>query len=380
MKAAAALDQPHTTAASHPLRSRDINRPIPETAPNNKNVEPAHIDAMRQQVYTSATTNVPSCGRSHASNKLLDVGQQATGHDDLEGAETSGIQMSLALAPTGDLHHHESQRSGGCEQVFAHHHEEVGPESLLHADAQMPHTGYANCNNQLDGERHFQVQPPSRPQSAMSNTAKQRLRPLAAEDLQPQGVSEALVVRHKHPMKVQKSKGGQSYIGGGAKSHPRLLETTNEQQDPLSAITGFRDFIQYLPRIEETLHDYGKQKEVLGSQQVEIAKLNSSTMESSKQIKRLEEEKSALAAKIKKFTEISARYKTHMNDVVNAQKHLLAESNKIKAESLRVREESKAALKAHEDRESHVNMLRNLIYQAKSVRPPIEKLEECKYL
>jgi chromosome segregation ATPase len=228
------------------------------------------------------------------------------------------------------------------------------------------------------------------------------VRPLVADELVPQGVPEYPILHFKQPMKVQKPNSGPTQIAQRFKSNPEHINQRTNSTSTASSIQAFR---QNLVQMEEALDDYEYQKSLIESQQgelhcqaaklqsqqrelesqqsilesrqAEITELKLATAESNKQVKCLEEEKAALTVKVKKFTEICARYKAHMNDVVVAQTHLMSESSKIKENSAKIREESKAILKVHGDRESHESKLRSLINHAKSIRPPVERMVEC---
>lgn len=391
MKSTPALNQHRASAASHPLQSMDTNGSIPHPTSTNWTSEPYKVDGFTGQGNMSKpfqTATGASCRRESLSSSHHNPGkaQAATIRHNVHGGEKPGVQEDSMLPPPAGSHHGENQTDWAQvpppgpsrEQLLAPHHRNVDGEISPPEAAQTSHIDAAIHWNQVGTETNDQLQPPSqpnsRPQSALSNTAKVRARPLVLDDLLPQGVAEAAVLSTIHPMKIQKSSGGMSR---GVKLHP---QANTHQQDPLATVSGLRSYLQNLPGIEQALKEYVDQKAVLESQQAEIEKLNLSNKESKEQIQLLQDEKVALAAKVKRFTEISARYKAHMNDVVQAQKHLMDERKKIKTESAEVREQSKAALKAHADRQNHENTLRQLIIKTRDIRPPAEKLEECKEL
>ena len=240
------------------------------------------------------------------------------------------------------------------------------------------HAEPGTCLNAVEGgyhQLHTPSQPQSRPQSAMSNTSKMRSRPLTAEDLRPEGVSEPAILSAKHSTKVQKSLTGPAPITWAIKS-PQMLII--DQHTPLTDVHGIRDFTQHLSGIQQALQDFEDQKAILETRQKDIDRLNISNAESSKEIQRLEKDNVALSAKIKKLVELSARYKAHMNDVVQAQKHLMQEHKNIQTESFQIRKESKAALQALAEREKHEMRLRSLLSCAKEKLHSVEKMQERK--
>jgi hypothetical protein len=319
------------------------------------------------------------------SHKGLDKTQAAaTTQDDPDGSGNPDIQKNTAEScPAAPEHHIENggerdQCSPPPRQGLNPDHRDQVEEAVSPGFVHGSHIGTAIPGNPVDigSDPYFQPpsEPQSRPQSALSNTARTRSRPLVTDGHQTTGVSEAGALNNKHPMKVQKSSRDSSRNTRSMNLHSQV--DTN-YQNPLGAISSLRAFFHFLPGVEEALKGFEVQQSVLESQQAEINKLSRTTQESKKQIQSLLQEKMTLTAKIKKFTEISAKYKAHMNDVVLAQKHLMNESKEFKIESAKIREEAKAALKARADREIIENRIKILIRGVKDMRPSTEKLELC---
>ena len=125
-------------------------------------------------------------------------------------------------------------------------------------------------------------------------------RPLSANELRTQGVFESSALQSKHQMKVKKSKGSHGHVDHGIVSNLEL----SEQLHPTGVASFFRSFVQNAVTFEEIMKNYELHKGLLESQHLEIERLNSSTDQLKSQIQRLEEEKIALNAKLKKMTEI----------------------------------------------------------------------------
>jgi hypothetical protein len=381
MKSISAPTQ-HASAASHPLQSLDVNR---STSTNQ--VSASHkTDVFTGQGNMSGQVQNATSASSHrqvlspSHNNPINV-QAAEMREKHQVGEPPGVQVNTMLPPPAALHHNDGPNEWAQvppsgpprEQVLAPDHEDVDGEVSTFEAAHDSLTETALNGNWVDNESNNQFQPPSqphsRPQSALSNTAKARAaRSLTSDEPHTQGVTESVVLGNGHPMRVQKPAGG---INRRAKSNQKA---STQAQIPKLTADGLRAFQQFMPGIAEVLQECEDQKTILESQQAEIKKLNLSNNESKKQIENLNNDKVILTAKIKKFTEISAKYKAHMNDVVQAQKYLMAEQNEIRTQAATLHEQSKAALKvvANEDR------LRQLIHIAREERPSAEKFKESK--
>ena len=399
---------------SHPLQSVDINRRLHGRDSSNHTRKLSNGNDIGPQDETKApldtTIDVPR-SQPHVLLCPQNSVQQATVHDNPAPAGGFGLQENTIIPIATNWHHNEAQRewsqiSDQQEQTLLHNGPEDGKETLYRQGNNEAQISIVDLRSQSDRGLHHTLPPlsrsPSRSRSVLSNTARPMVRPLVIDELVPEGIPEYQVLHLKQPMRVQKSNDSPSHSAQRVKSN---YEQINQRSNSSSTASSIQAFRQNLVQIEETLGDYEHKKSLIKSQQgelqsqrvklqsqqkdlesqelelesrqAEIAKLKRATADSNRHIKSLEEEKTALTVKVKKFTEISARYKAHMNEVVIAQKHLIFESSKIKDISSNIREESQAILKVHAGRENRENTLRNLINNAKSIRPSVEKLAEC---
>lgn len=142
---------------------------------------------------------------------------------------------------------------------------------------------------------------------------------------------------------------------------PRLLSKVAQAQQTL---------IKHSQEVEDILDDCQRQKEVIQSQKSELERLKTFDVEKSEKIQALELEKKAQKAKIKKFEQLSGKYKDHMNEVVLSQKQLLRESQRIR----KVETDLKSFQEAYITREAHIKKLECLLAEVKEFRRPAEKL------
>lgn len=143
--------------------------------------------------------------------------------------------------------------------------------------------------------------------------------------------------------------------------HTRFLSKVAQAQQSL---------IQHNQEVEDILDDCQRQKEIIQSQQSELEKLKTLEVEKTGKIQALELEKKAQKAKIKKFEQLSSKYKDHMNEVVMSQKQLLRESQRIR----KVETDAKVFQEAYITREAHIKKLECLLDEVKEFRAPAEKL------
>jgi hypothetical protein len=405
-----------TTTSDHPLQSVDVNGQLRERSPNQQNNElTTEIVAGERNDNNGALETVVNeqssrlCAFSIPQNNA----QQNAASDNPAAVEGVGIQLDPTLPLAANGHHNEDQRespeiSDQLEPAVLHHHHhpDADRETIHQVDASKSSMHPVDLRSEPDSELHHSFQVPSnlasRSPSVLSNTARSVVRPLATDELVAQGVLEHPILHAKQPMKVQKSNSGPTHIGQRVKSN---AEHPNHRSNTTSVPSSIQTFRRNWVQIEEALEDYENQKSLIESQQeqlksqaaeltlrqkglesqqskiksqkAEIEQLELAAAKSNERIKCLEDEKAALTTKVRKFKEISAKYKAHMNEVVVAQKHLIAESSKMKGDSAKMREE---VLKASTDRESHENRLRSLIVNAKSIRPSVEKMAERKQL
>jgi hypothetical protein len=205
---------------------------------------------------------------------------------------------------------------------------------------------------------------PSRPQSRRSNCGKPITRPIPAQDLRPQGILESIAQRPTHSMKVKKHiDASNNPIASEASIQPDI--PVRERPNTYSTQCFFDDYKKFLATGQEyleVLQGYERQSQLLESQKVEIQKLRDTGDTSIKQIQALESDKVHLTDKLKKFTDLSSKYKKHMNDVVKAQKYLKSQANEIQLTA-------KEAIKARDAREADLKKLESAIEDARSLQP-----------
>ena len=385
----AAMDQHVATATDNLLRLVDVNTAVAKPAPIR-----AAFPYQKELVTTKEMVKkpFPMATDTFGAEAMLSISRDnahkygvIARNNSSECNESSGEPPdAMSSSPP---HLHQDKIGKEQAQVLAILGPVMAPPSQYDGGGVLPpqstHTSLdqcAGCEIQVDHEGdplQSASQPLSRPDSALSNTAKLRTRPLGPDDLLPPVLSERAAPTVKHPMKVQKSKNNLAHITRKVKAWP---QADAYHEHPLDAISGFRGFLQHLPSVEDALQDYIEQKAILALQQDEIEKLNLFNRASKTEIQRLEEEKDALITKVKKFEDVSVRYKSHMNDVVQAQKHLLGEQKKFRIESTELRKQLKAALEAHADRENQERRLQALISKARDDITSCKKMQESKYL
>jgi hypothetical protein len=209
---------------------------------------------------------------------------------------------------------------------------------------------------------------PSRPHSRRSNCGKPITRPITAQDLRPQGVLESIAQRPTHSMEVMKSSDAPNNpIASEASAQPTVFVRERTQ----GFFDDYKKFLATGQEYLEVLQDYERQSQLLESQKVQIQKLRGTSESSVKQIQALESDKVDLTEKLKKFTELSSKYKKHMNDVVKAQKYLKLQASEIK-------QTAKEAIEARDAREADLQKLERAIEDARNLQPA-EKFAEGEY-
>jgi hypothetical protein len=209
---------------------------------------------------------------------------------------------------------------------------------------------------------------PSRPQSRRSNYGKPLTRPVPLQDLRPQGVLESLGQQRPNSAKFKKS----SNATNDPVTSEVLTQPAGTRQDRQKARPSpgfFNDYKKFLANGQEYLEamqDYERQSQLVESQKAEIEKLRDISDFSVKQIQALESEKGDLTEKLKKFTELSSKYKKHMNEVVKAQKYLKIQASEIQKKAAE-------AIEARNVKETVLQKLESAIMDAKSLRVPAEK-------
>jgi hypothetical protein len=212
----------------------------------------------------------------------------------------------------------------------------------------------------------------SRPQSRRSNYGKPMMRPVSVQDLRPQGVLESITQRIPYSTKIKKSSNVASNPILTAVSAQRVIGQERQKSRPTAGF--FDDYKKFLANGQEYLEvmqDYERQCQLVESQKSEIEKLRDTSETSIKKIKALESEKVDLAEKVKKFTELSSKYKKHMNEVVKAQKYLKIQASEIQKKAAE-------AIEARKAKETILRKLENAIMDAKSLRVPAEEFANSK--
>jgi hypothetical protein len=186
----------------------------------------------------------------------------------------------------------------------------------------------------------------------------------ACDPLQP--LSKPQFAQYSNNTSVKKPKSRQ----GHKREAHRYSSPPAQQTLFCKVVQAQQNLIKHNQEIEHILNDCQHQKEVIQFQQSELDKFKASSIENSDYIRTLEKEKEDLKAKIKKFEQLSVKYKNHMNEVVMSQKHLLRESQRIQ----KVETDMKSFQEAYVSREAHIKKLECLLHEAKEFRAPAEKL------
>jgi hypothetical protein len=189
---------------------------------------------------------------------------------------------------------------------------------------------------------------PERPESRRSNCGKPITRPIPPQDLRPQEVGEIPPRLESRSTSFKKSSNGLSNpVFSEAFSKPAV--SGQHRQKSRHSPKFFEEYSRFLENGQEILEimkDYEQQAQLVDAQQTEIEKLRDTSDSSIKQIKELEKEKADLSAKLRRFAEISSKYKKHMNEVVKAQKYLKIQANEIQKNTKEVANEVVEKLKS----------------------------------
>ena len=189
---------------------------------------------------------------------------------------------------------------------------------------------------------------PERPESRRSNCGKPITRPIPPQDLRPQEVGEIPPRLESRSTSFKKSSNGLSNpVFSEAFSKPAV--SGQHRQKSRHSPKFFEEYSRFLENGQEILEimkDYEQQTQLVDAQQTEIEKLRDTSDSSIKQIKELEKEKADLSAKLRRFAEISSKYKKHMNEVVKAQKYLKIQANEIQKNTKEVANEVVEKLKS----------------------------------
>jgi hypothetical protein len=234
--------------------------------------------------------------------------------------------------------------------------------------------GFQPSNPPLLAESQVAIQPDSRPSSSQSRPQSSRshlviqgteIFPTQSSRLQQP--FEHAILQFNNNTKVKKSKSGQSH----KKEAQRCTSSFIRQPRPLSKVAqAQQNLLKHNQEVEDILGECQSQKEIIELQQSELENLKSSSVESSKRIQSLEMEKETLKVKVKKFEQLTVKYKDHMNEVIVSQKKLLRDSQRIQ----KVETDIKISQEAYITREAHIKKLEHLLQEAKEFRAPAEKL------
>jgi hypothetical protein len=216
---------------------------------------------------------------------------------------------------------------------------------------------------------------PSRPQSRRSNCGIAITRPISAQDLRPQGVFEAASQRGIHSMKIKKSGNVPPNPFPSEVSVRSAIVSGQKRQDSGSRPEFFQNYKAFLASGEqllEIIEDYEQQSQLVVTQKTEIEKLRNVNDSAINQVRALETEKAGLNDKLKKFAELSSKYKKHINDVVMAQKYLKSQAQEIQKSTKEAIESTKIAAKNYATIQKFVTAVED----AKRIRVSEEKFAQ----
>ena len=163
------------------------------------------------------------------------------------------------------------------------------------------------------------AQSESRPDSRRSNQGR-ALRPFNDADF-----SHRLPTTGRHhaaSAKVLKSSATQN-----------SLSTANTPKGKKYTLASYKEFLRKGESYQEVFLHCEEQQALIDAQKSEIVDMQKSDASCQQQIKALEAEKATLTQNMKKFADMSSKYKTHMNEVVKAQKYLTSQAARIQKES-----------------------------------------------
>ena len=111
------------------------------------------------------------------------------------------------------------------------------------------------------------------------------------------------------------------------------LSTANTPKGKKYSLASYKEFLRRGENYQEVFQQCEEQQALIDVQKSEIVEMQKSDASCQQQIKALEAEKATLTQNMKKFTDMSSKYKTHMNEVVKAQKYLTSQAARIQKES-----------------------------------------------
>lgn len=206
---------------------------------------------------------------------------------------------------------------------------------------------------------HTQSELQSRPPPRRSNLGNAISRPLSAKNLQPAGSIDCRTLQPVTSTRVNKSHSVVKQLGQqGPSQKSRLIPASELMLD-------YHKFVANGAQYIEILHDYERQGKLLETQKVEINLLKTSDQSTKQELMALQVEKLALDEKIKKLTDLSSKYKKHMNDVVKSQKFL-------KAQAVEFQKTAKEAVNTYKGTESLLQRIHVGIKEVKECRASVD--------
>ena len=323
-----------------------IDQPPAELLANNTTPSPDQHSLISQRIPSNNNLNT-SAKVQRELQLVKDQHGSRNGHSHIqhEPAQSGHSYHNSELLPTQGLHTQStdsmSQLRETITQVLPEGHMEANQQSAPNvesrqqahhymdghqaatSDAQHSHVHNRGPSSDLQITSH--PEPPA--QSRLGNFIS---RPLKEDEFCLPNISDSTTLQANQSAKIKKSKSKQkdqasssaiSAVSHAAESRPR--------QDVSKPSQKYREFLSHGEGFLDELDKCEKQAEYIESQKAEIEKLKGSGAEFQNKITILEEEKRELKEKMKKLKNVSIKYHTHMNEVVNAQKILLLEAKYI---------------------------------------------------
>ncbi|PVH88744.1 hypothetical protein DL98DRAFT_648094 [Cadophora sp. DSE1049] len=237
--------------------------------------------------------------------------------DELSGSRSSDFIDGEASHPRGEPCHNEEVE---LPQDVVGDQDRAGSELVPDAKRQI------NKNIPDDhGSFHEPSRVPSRaqsearPDSRRSNQGR-TLRPSSNVDFDSRFPSSSR--HHAASSKVLKSSATQN-----------SLRTAHTPKGKKYTLASYKEFLHRGESYQEVFQQYEQQQALIDAQKSKIVEMQKSDASSQQQIKALEADKATLIQNMKKFADMSSKYKTHMNEVVKAQKYLTSQAARIQKES-----------------------------------------------
>ena len=245
---------------------------------------------------------------------------------------------------------------------------EDASEDSTHYGVSIPNRGPSRAHSEV----------PSRPQSRRSNCGKQMTRPIPTQELHPQGVLESVAQRGTCSSKIKKSSNAPNNLIPSEASDKTAMSGHGRPKSRPSPklFEEYKKFLENGEEILEAVKFYEQQSKLVEVQKTEIEKLRDTSDSAIMQVQVLEKEKTELTDKLKKFSELSSKYKKHMNDVVKAQKYLKSQATEIQTRTQAAIESTKIAAEAHAAQSVALKQVEKVTKNAKDLRIPAEKSDK----